>query len=78
MGSLQILHARNDMDISCAQTGMIVERIFGETGHRIDVSEGEAMLDVKEDGKLRFRVEIGEYGGKLLDQDAHGGDGTDC
>ena len=65
MGSLQILHATNDMDISYHQTEMIVDKIFGEDGPRIRVGKGDAVvLDVGGEAAPRVRVEIGEYGGE--------------
>lgn len=66
MGSLQIIHARSDMDISYHQTEMIAKRIFGgEQGAGIDASKSAALLDVTRDGAPRVRIEIGEYGGGL-------------
>ena len=66
MGSLQILHATNDMDISYHQTEMIVDKIFGEHGPRTRPVKGDALvLDVGGDRAPRVRVEIGEYGGEL-------------
>jgi abhydrolase domain-containing protein 12 len=61
MGSLQILHATSDMDISWRQTEMIVKRVLGTP---VDASEGSALLDIREPGRPDVRVEIGQYGGK--------------
>ncbi len=66
MGSLQILHAINDMDISYHQTEMIVDKMFEEHGPSIRAgNSGAVVLDVGGQGAPRVRVEIGEYGGKF-------------
>ena len=66
MGSLQIVHAVNDADISFHQTEMICRRILGDEGEKcIDGSNGAEVLDVRRDGRPGLRFNILEYGGKL-------------
>ena len=64
MGSVQIIHAVNDGDITCRQTEMICQRMLSPDGEKcIDISKGAAILDVRRDGCPRVRFEIVEHGG---------------
>lgn len=79
MGSLQLVHSTNDMDIPYHQTEMICRRIFDEGSEPgvyddnkhfepvtcIDGSDGAAVLDVKQADRPRVRFEIVETGGRL-------------
>ena len=68
VGSLQILHATSDMDISWRQTAMIVERVLGDQGAKIDATGGAALLEVRGLDRPAVRVEIGQYGGEYRNQ----------
>jgi len=67
MGTLRVIHAVNDMDISYHQTEMICRRMLGESRECINGSSGAALLDVKESGKPRVTFQIVEYGGTRQD-----------
>ena len=60
LGSLQVMHAVDDGDISFLQTGMICRRMLGAKCVGL---ESPAVVDVKEKGRPRVRVEILKYGG---------------
>ena len=64
MGSVHILHAVNDGDISYHQTEMICRRVLGEGEECVHGRYGPRLLDVKREGRARVRFEILEYGGK--------------
>lgn len=64
MGALQIIHAKTDMDISFRQTEMICAEILGDGGKCV-AGDGGLLLDVKEAGKPRVRVQIVEHGGEF-------------
>lgn len=68
MGRLEIIHAINDADISYKQTEMICRRIFAGDDRNeskcLDGSSGASMLEVKEEGKVKVRLEILVHGGK--------------
>lgn len=69
LGSLQILHAVNDWDITYRQTEMICRRMF--KGHEEgdercgELEKAGAVLDVSEPGRPRVRIEILETGGEF-------------
>jgi pimeloyl-ACP methyl ester carboxylesterase len=65
MGTLQLIHAKTDMDISYHQTEMICAEIFGHdaAGAYIAGEEG-LLLDVRAEDKPRVKVQIVEHGGK--------------
>lgn len=63
MGTLQIIHAKTDMDISYVQTEKICEEIFGE-GQECVAGDDGLLLNVKEAGKPRVRVQVVEHGGE--------------
>ncbi|KAK3719546.1 hypothetical protein LTR37_004404 [Vermiconidia calcicola] len=60
MGSLQVMHAVDDGDISFLQTGMICRRMLGAKCVGL---ESPAVVEVKEEGRPKVRMEILEYGG---------------
>ena len=62
MGTLQIIHATNDMDISFHQTEMICQRMLGDKCV-LDASEGRRLQEVRDARGPRVRLEIVEYGG---------------
>lgn len=77
MGSLQIIHAANDRDITYRQTECICQRMFGDANIQssdvidkneavecVDGSNGPTVLDVKRVGKPRVRFEIVGFGGE--------------
>ena len=69
MGTLQLIHAKTDMDISYHQTEMIFAKIFGRDAARSYVAGEEGLLlDVTAEAKPRVEVQIVEHGGKLLHQ----------
>jgi abhydrolase domain-containing protein 12 len=57
MGSLQIIHGFNDMDITYRQTEMICRRVLGDK-ECIDESGGKAVLSEQRDGRPGVRIEI--------------------
>ena len=63
MGSVQLIHAVNDADISYHQTEIICRQMLGEGEECIDGSEGAAVLDVEKERRPRVRFEIVEHGG---------------
>lgn len=63
-GTLQIIHAKTDMDISYVQTERICEEVFGE-GQECVAGDDGLLLNVKEAEKPRVRVQIVEHGGEL-------------
>jgi hypothetical protein len=66
MGTLQIIHAKSDMDISFHQTEMICAEVFGED--RVEqciAGEDRLLIDVKDEGRVRVRVRIVEHGGEF-------------
>jgi hypothetical protein len=67
MGTLQLIHAKTDMDISYHQTEMICAEIFGRDPASSYVAGEQSMrLDVTAEAKPRVKVQIVEHGGKLL------------
>jgi abhydrolase domain-containing protein 12 len=67
MGMLQIIHAKTDLDISYHQTEMICAEIFGDdTASEYVAGKGDLLLDMKEHGRPRVRVQIVEHGGESL------------
>lgn len=65
MGTLQVIHATNDMDISYRQTELICQRILGDSARCITGSNGAAVVDIKDKGAPRMRFQILEHGGKF-------------
>jgi abhydrolase domain-containing protein 12 len=64
MGTLQLIHAKTDMDISYHQTEMICAEIFGHDVAGAYVAGEEALLlDVRAEDKPRVKVQIVEHGG---------------
>jgi len=67
MGTLQLIHAKTDMDISYHQTEMICAEIFGHEAASSYVAGEEGLrLDVTAEAKPRVKVQIVEHGGELL------------
>jgi abhydrolase domain-containing protein 12 len=64
MGTLQLIHAINDMDISYHQTEMICKRILGEGKACIDGSHGASTLHVRDSGRPRLQFQLVEHGGE--------------
>ncbi|KAK5172088.1 uncharacterized protein LTR77_003726 [Saxophila tyrrhenica] len=64
MGSLQIIHGFNDMDITYRQTEMICRNVLGEGEKCINGSSGEAVYSVSGEGRPGLRFEIFGYGGR--------------
>jgi hypothetical protein len=65
MGTLQLIHAKTDMDISYHQTEMICAEIFGHNAADSCLAGEEGLLlDVRADDKPRVKVQIVEHGGK--------------
>lgn len=66
MGTLQLIHAKSDMDISYHQTEMVCAEIFGPAAASGCVAGGDdLLLDVKEEDKPRVKIQILEHGGEL-------------
>lgn len=65
MGTLQVIHATNDMDISYRQTELICKRIVDDGARCIIGSNGAAAVDIKDKGAPRIRFQILEHGGKF-------------
>jgi abhydrolase domain-containing protein 12 len=67
MGTLQIIHAKSDMDISYHQTEMICADIFGDDAASECIADEDGLLlDVRGMDKPRVRVQIVEHGGEPL------------
>lgn len=67
MGTLQLIHAKTDMDISSHQTEMICAEIFGhDAAGAYAAGEEGLLLDVREEDKPRVKVQIVEHGGKFF------------
>ena len=65
MGTLQLIHAKTDMDISYHQTEMICAEIFGHDAAGTYVAGEEGLLlDVRGEDQPRVKVEIVEHGGE--------------
>jgi len=65
MGTLQIIHAKTDKDISYHQTEMICAEIFGhDAANAYDAGEEDLLLDVKAEDKPSVKVQIVEHGGE--------------
>lgn len=65
MGTLQLIHAKSDMDISYHQTEMICAEIFGHDAAGAYVAgENGLLLDVRAEDKPRVKVQIVEHGGE--------------
>ena len=64
LGSVQVIHATNDADISYRQTEMICRRMLEEFEMSIDGSRGGPTLDVTIPGRPGVRFEIVEHGGR--------------
>lgn len=66
MGTLQLIHAKTDMDISYHQTEIICAEIFGRDAARsYNAGEEGLLLDVTAGAKPRVKVQIVEHGGEL-------------
>lgn len=65
MGSVQLIHGVNDMDISYHQTEMICRRILGDGEKYVDGSQGDTVMEVKRNGRPGLRFEIFGHGGKF-------------
>ncbi len=63
MGSVQIVHAIDDMDITYRQTETICRRMLGE-GEKC--SDGEGLVELRRDGRPDLRFEIVGHGGMSL------------
>ena len=65
MGTLQLIHAKTDMDISYHQTEMICAEIFGhdEASNYVAGEEG-LLLNIREQDKPRVKIQIVEHGGQ--------------
>ncbi|KAM0712669.1 hypothetical protein Q7P35_000116 [Cladosporium inversicolor] len=64
MGTLQLIHAKTDMDISYHQTEMICAEIFGhDAAGAYAAGEEGLLLDVRAEDKPRVKVQIVEHGG---------------
>ncbi|GAB7326135.1 hypothetical protein MBLNU13_g10145t1 [Cladosporium sp. NU13] len=64
MGTLQLIHAKTDMDISYHQTEIICAEIFGRDAARsYNAGEEGLLLDVTAGAKPRVKVQIVEHGG---------------
>ena len=69
MGTLQLIHAKTDMDISYHQTEMICAEMFGHDAASSYVAGEEGLLlDVTAKATPRVKVQIVEHGGELLHQ----------
>lgn len=69
MGTLQLIHAKTDMDISYHQTEMICAEMFGHDAASSYVAGEQGLLvDVTAEAKPRVKVQIVEHGGELLHQ----------
>lgn len=65
MGTLQLIHAKTDMDISYHQTEMICAEIFRNDAAGACVAGEEGLLlDVSAEDKPRVKVQIVEHGGE--------------
>jgi pimeloyl-ACP methyl ester carboxylesterase len=65
MGTLQLIHAKTDMDISYHQTEMICAEVFGHDAASAYVAGNDGLLlDVREQDKPRVKVQIVEHGGE--------------
>lgn len=66
MGTLQLIHAKTDMDISYHQTEIICAEIFGhDAAGAYAAGEEGLLLDVRREDKPRVKVQIVEHGGQL-------------
>lgn len=70
MGAVQIVHARSDRDISWRQTGEICAEVLGANGCEFgdgeeEEEEEEILVNWKEEGRPRFRVQVVEHGGEF-------------
>jgi abhydrolase domain-containing protein 12 len=66
MGTLQLIHAKTDMDISYHQTEMICAEIFGhDTASAYVAGREDLLLDVRGEDKPRVKVQIVEHGGEF-------------
>lgn len=65
IGSLQLIHATNDLDISFHQTEMICRRMLGEGQKCVDGSKGNDLVVVRNRGRPDLRLEIIEHGGEI-------------
>jgi hypothetical protein len=64
MGTLHLIHAKTDMDISYHQTEMICAEIFGRDAVSSYLAGEEGLLlDVTAETKPRVKVQIVEHGG---------------
>lgn len=67
MGTLQLIHAKTDMDISYHQTEMICAEIFGhDAAGAYAAGEEGLLLDVRAEDKPRVKVQIVEHGGEWI------------
>jgi abhydrolase domain-containing protein 12 len=65
MGTLQLIHAKTDKDISYHQTEMLCAEIFGhEAASTYIAGRDDLLLDVREREKPRVQVQIVEHGGE--------------
>lgn len=65
MGAVQIVHARSDRDISWRQTGEICAEVLGVNGCEFGDGEEGGLINLKEEGMPRFRVQVVEFGGEF-------------
>ena len=64
LGSLHIIHARNDADISFRQTEMICQRILGRDADCVGGNRRPDVLNGWEEGRVPLRFDIVEHGGE--------------